>query len=49
MEYRSPAEIAAALKIEMLDGTAALQAIRRRLGSEVPVTILYALRRSLLP
>jgi len=42
MEYRSPTEIAAALKIEMLEGTPSLQAIRRRLGSEVPVTILNA-------
>ncbi len=42
MEYRSPTEIAAAVKIEMLEGTPALQAIRRRLGSEVPVTILNA-------
>ncbi len=33
----------------MLDGTPALQAIRRRLGSEVPVTILNAYDKCIPP
>lgn len=49
MEYRSPAEIAAALEIQMLNDTPALQALRCRLGPEVPVMIVSADERCIPP